>query len=86
MQAFAIKQNLGQGFKSPYFEQAVNQKIVWKYRGQIIQRNELMYLEVHIKRIDRLADQIIVIGDASLWRDNMRIYEVTDIALAIREA
>jgi hypothetical protein len=86
MQVYALNQGIGREFRSPHFEQVTNHKIVWKYRGQIIQANKKMYLDVHFKEIKRRGDQIVLIGDASLWRDNMRIYQVTDIAIGVSDA
>ena len=42
-----------------------------------------MQLEVHIKSIETKANYLVIIGDAYLWNGNMRIYQVTDLALAI---
>lgn len=86
MQVFALQQDLGKDFKSPKFVQVPNHKTVWKYRGQILLSVKEMHLEVHIKTIEKQADQLVIIADAFLWNDKMRIYQVTDIALGIAEA
>ena len=44
-----------------------------------------MRLEVHISRIERRDGQIVLRADASLWRDQLRIYEVRELGLAIVE-
>ena len=59
--------------------------VVWKYRGQIIQSNQLMSIEAHIKKIEREGDKIVVTADANLWKDGLRIYEITDAAIVIME-
>jgi len=86
MQVFALQQDLGKDFKSPKFVQVPNHKTVWKYRGQILLSVKEMHLEVHIKTIDIRGSQLVIIADAFLWNDKMRIYQVTDIALGIEEA
>lgn len=86
MQVYALQQDLGIEFKSPAFVQVPNHKTVWKYRGQILLSVKEMHLEVHIKTIETRELQLIMIADAFLWNDNMRIYQVTDIALGIEEA
>ena len=84
LRLFAINQNLGAGFVSPAFSNAVSE-VVWKYRGQIIQSNQLMSIEAHIKKIEREGDKIVVTADANLWKDGLRIYEITDAAIVIME-
>lgn len=86
MQIYVLHQGIGADFASPYFDTPVNHKITWKYRGQIVRPNKMMHLEVHISRVEQTADQITLIGRASLWRDHLRIYEVSEVALAVREA
>lgn len=85
LQAYAMQQGLGKKFRNPRFEQALGHTIVWKYRGQIIPRNKLMYLELHITDVKETAGQTVIYADANLWRDNMRIYEVKQLALQILE-
>jgi PfaB family protein len=86
MQAYALQLDLGKSFKNPRFGQAINHQISWKYRGQITPENHLMSLEVHISKIEVESDRITIIGDASLWKEDLRIYEIKDIALCLLEA
>lgn len=86
MQTFALQQDLGKDFKSPKFVQLDNHKTVWKYRGQILLGVENMHCEVHFKNIEKRGDKLAVIGDAYLWNEGTRIYQVTDLALGIEEA
>jgi 3-hydroxymyristoyl/3-hydroxydecanoyl-(acyl carrier protein) dehydratase len=86
MQVFALQQDLGKDFKSPKFVQVANHKTNWKYRGQILPPVEEMHLEVHIKNVERIGAQLVIVAEAYLWNDKMRIYQVTDIALGIEEA
>ena len=86
MQVFALQQDLGKKFISPRFVQLADHETVWKYRGQILQHVKEMQLEVHIKSVDMVSGQLQIIADASLWNDEVRIYEVTDLGLGIDEA
>ena len=86
MQIYAIQQNLGAGFRNPRFEQVANHQTNWKYRGQILLHVKEMQLEVHFKGIEKRDGQLILLADAYLWNDAVRIYHVTNIALAIVEA
>ena len=84
MRIFAIRKNLGTRFISPYFTNAVG-KVIWKYRGQIIQSNKIMSVEAHIKQVEAHGDRTVVKADASLWKDGLRIYELTDASISIVE-
>ena len=84
MQVFALQQDIGKDLPNPRFVQLNNShKTVWKYRGQILTDVKEMHLEVHIKSIETINGQLAIIGDAYLWNGKMRIYQVTDLALAI---
>ena len=64
----------------------VMSKVVWKYRGQILPQNKFMQLELHVKNIVRKDGEVIISADANLWREDLRIYEISDIVLGISEA
>ena len=86
MQVYALQQDLGKDFSSPKFVQVANHKTVWKYRGQILLSVKEMHLEVHVKSVEKKGAQLVITADAYLWNDQMRIYQLTDIALGIEEA
>ncbi len=85
MQVFALQQNLGEYLVNPHFYQVLDHQIVWKYRGQVTPDNAQYYLEVHITRIERQTGQVLIFGDASLWKPGMRIYEVEQVAIRLVE-
>lgn len=85
MQTYALHLDLGKTLKNPRFAQAINHQITWKYRGQITPENNLMSLEVHISKIQIESEKITIIGDASLWKEDLRIYEIKDLALCLVE-
>ena len=86
LQAYAIHNDLGRDFRSPRFIQTENHTTVWKYRGQIVPENKDMALELHIKNIETAPGRITLHAEASLWKENMRIYEVNTLALSIVES
>jgi len=86
MQIFSLHQDLGAPFRSPHFCQRLNHRILWKYRGQLIPTDDRMVIEVHIKSVEREPERVTVIGDASLWKNELRIYEITDAAICLEES
>ncbi|WP_394229121.1 hotdog fold thioesterase [Shewanella colwelliana] len=85
MQTYAISKDLGAGFKNPKFGQILS-NIKWKYRGQINPLNKQMSMDVSITSIKDEGGKKVITGNASLSKDGLRIYEVTDIAICIEEA
>lgn len=85
LQVYALKNNLGGDFTHPRFVAPLTE-VVWKYRGQITPLNEQMSLDVHITDIKKEKGEIILVGDANLAKDGLRIYEVKNIVLSIVEA
>ncbi|MFT6924802.1 MAG: acyl transferase domain-containing protein/3-hydroxymyristoyl [Psychromonas sp.] len=85
LQTYALKNDLGAGFKNPRFI-TPETEVIWKYRGQITPLNKQMSLDVHLTKIIRNQDEVRLVGDASLSKDGLRIYQVKDIVLSIVEA
>jgi 3-hydroxymyristoyl/3-hydroxydecanoyl-(acyl carrier protein) dehydratase len=83
IQVFALQQKIGENLPNPRFSQVDNHKTVWKYRGQILEHDPLMQIEVHIKEIKTIGNQYIILADASLWKGKLRIYEVTDCGVRV---
>ncbi|MCZ7669175.1 MAG: beta-hydroxydecanoyl-ACP dehydratase [Chloroflexi bacterium] len=83
MQAYALDQDLGAHLQNPHFSHTDNHEVVWIYRGQIAPNNAQMYLEVDITNVASSAEQVVVTGNASLWKTGMRIYEVKDISIRL---
>ena len=44
-----------------------------------------MQLALHVKKIIKKEKQVVLTADANLWRENLRSYEVIDIAVGISE-
>ena len=85
LQAYAIDAGLAQGMNSPMFHLPTNQSLSWKYRGQILPTHREMKLEVKVKKVEITKSNILIAGDASLWADDIRIYEVKDAAVCLTE-
>lgn len=72
-------------FSRPEFHIPENIPFTWKYRGQLVPTDGHCELEVHVKSVTRSVDSVVVVADASLWKPGLRIYELTDIAVELRE-
>jgi 3-hydroxymyristoyl/3-hydroxydecanoyl-(acyl carrier protein) dehydratase len=83
IQLFALQEGLGANILNASFDQTAPQKTIWKYRGQILQHDPLMNLEVNIKEVKEENGKVSIIADGSLWKGTLRIYEVTDMAVTI---
>jgi 3-hydroxymyristoyl/3-hydroxydecanoyl-(acyl carrier protein) dehydratase len=86
MQAYALRQDLGRGFRSPRFEPAADHGVTWKYRGQLTPGNEALALEIHLREPENRPEGLVLSGDASLWKDGLRIYAVDGVAIQLAEA
>jgi 3-hydroxymyristoyl/3-hydroxydecanoyl-(acyl carrier protein) dehydratase len=85
LQTYALKNDLGAQFKNPRFDAPLS-KITWKYRGQITPLDKKMSLDVHITDIIKTDNEVRLVGDANLAKDDLRIYAVQDIVLSIIES
>nr|WP_228290890.1 beta-ketoacyl synthase N-terminal-like domain-containing protein [Shewanella cyperi] len=85
LSSFALDAGLGEGFANPRFNHCLS-TVKWKYRGQISPLNKQMSLELHVTAIEREPGRVTLKADAWLAKDGLRIYEITDLALAIEEA
>lgn len=84
MQTFALANKVGDRVPSPHFGPVPGAPpVTWRYRGQITPKNQVMELEVHLKPIQRQPDRVVLTGDASLWVDGLRIYEINQLSLGI---
>ena len=86
IEIYALHQDLGDDFASPCFRLVSDHRTVWKYRGQILPGAGTMELEVNISEVVQRDQQCLLIADASLWKDGLRIYEIRDAAVCIAES
>ncbi len=82
--AWLLHSGLTDGLRAPVLRPAVGVELAWKYRGQILPEHQRMRGEVHLREVRREAERIIVIADGSVWRDDLRIYQVDNIAVEAR--
>jgi 3-hydroxymyristoyl/3-hydroxydecanoyl-(acyl carrier protein) dehydratase len=84
LQFYMLQENLQAGMKNPKFEPiALDKKLTWKYRGQVVPKNHL--IEATLDVIDQGRDEkgVYAIAQASLWVDKKRIYQVDHLAMRI---
>jgi 3-hydroxymyristoyl/3-hydroxydecanoyl-(acyl carrier protein) dehydratase len=85
MQEWLLDSGLGDDLREPGLVLPVGLPFTWKYRGQFRPTDGQCLLEVHIKRVDHRPGRVRVVGDASMWKPGLRIYQLTDIAVELRE-
>ncbi|MBB5957325.1 3-hydroxymyristoyl/3-hydroxydecanoyl-(acyl carrier protein) dehydratase [Saccharothrix tamanrassetensis] len=56
-------------------------EVKWKYRGQVTPDSRLVTVEVEVREAGEDERGRYVVGDASLWCDGLRIYEVTGLGV-----
>ena len=85
IQAYVIQFGPGREFKAARFRIPVGKNLTWRYRGQILPTNQLMQVEVHLTHVANENGRLLVEGDASLWADDLRIYEIKGAAIELSE-
>jgi PfaB family protein len=55
--------------------------IRWKYRGQITRKVETIQLEIHLKEVNQTGSRLEITGDGNLLREDLRIYQISNLAL-----
>jgi PfaB family protein len=83
MQLYVIENDLAADIPNAVFTLAKGIQMAWRYRGQILRTDRELYFEVSIKQVIREADRLVIIGDASLYKPGLRIYELLDIAIEV---
>ncbi|MFD0364771.1 hypothetical protein ACFQZZ_25305 [Nocardia sp. GCM10030253] len=86
LQLYILRTGLAEGITRPRFAPPRGVQMSWRYRGQILPTDRDMEFEAHIKEVRRDGDQLVVIADANVWRDGLRIYELQDVAVEVRSA
>jgi 3-hydroxymyristoyl/3-hydroxydecanoyl-(acyl carrier protein) dehydratase len=86
IQEWVVDTGLAAELAEPEFVLPTNLATSWRYRGQILATDREMTLDVHIKDVQRRAGRVRVVGEANVWKPGLRIYELGDIAVEVREA
>lgn len=81
--AYALHTGLADSLPDPAARPAAHVELAWKYRGQITPGHRRMRGEVHIRRVRRRGDGLLLVADGSVWRDDLRIYQVDNIGVEI---
>jgi hypothetical protein len=84
--AWALHTGVADGLPEPRLRPAAGVELSWKYRGQILREHQRMCGEVHIREVRRSADRIVVIANGSVYRDDLRIYQVDTIGVEVSSA
>lgn len=83
MRIFAMARGLTDQRAPFHFELVDGAVFQWKYRGQILPAVEKMRIEIHIRQVEETALGLQIEGDASLWADTIRIYQVKNASIRI---
>jgi 3-hydroxymyristoyl/3-hydroxydecanoyl-(acyl carrier protein) dehydratase/1-acyl-sn-glycerol-3-phosphate acyltransferase len=84
LQFWCIEQGWGEGIDHPRFEPlAMGVPLAWKYRGQVVPRNEVIRVELDVVEVGEDAGGRWVRADASLWVDALRIYEAKGMGMRV---
>lgn len=57
----------------------------WKYRGQVLQQHRGLQVEIHLRPPAQNTPSISLSGDASLWVDGDRIYEIKQAGISLQK-
>jgi 3-hydroxymyristoyl/3-hydroxydecanoyl-(acyl carrier protein) dehydratase len=85
MQEWLLDTDVARGMHEPGFIIPVGVPFSWKYRGQFLRDDGLATLEVHVKAVETRSGRLRATADASMWKPGIRIYELTDVAVELRE-
>ncbi|CAL99376.1 PfaB family protein [Saccharopolyspora erythraea NRRL 2338] len=66
------------------FATPVDERMEWKYRGQILRTDGEMTFDAHITDVRVDDDRVVVVADANVWKPGLRIYELTGVAVQAR--
>ncbi|HEY1721600.1 MAG TPA: beta-ketoacyl synthase N-terminal-like domain-containing protein [Magnetospirillaceae bacterium] len=85
LKALALAQGLDHDIPTARFESvALDGRINWKFRGQVLPTNKLISSVVEITEVARDGASVTVTATGSLWVDGLKIYEVTGLAIRLR--
>jgi acyl transferase domain-containing protein/3-hydroxymyristoyl/3-hydroxydecanoyl-(acyl carrier protein) dehydratase len=74
------------GLRNPRFESlATGAPLTWKYRGQVVPKNQLIQVEVDVVDVTRDNAGVVVMADGALWVDGLRIYLAKGLAVRLVE-
>ncbi|MEU7632088.1 beta-ketoacyl synthase N-terminal-like domain-containing protein [Nocardia sp. NPDC049220] len=62
---------------------ALDERLTWKYRGQVTPDNSLVTIELTVSRIEWTGAVCLAVADAALWVDGTKIYQVPDLSVRL---
>ncbi len=80
IQAFESAIKVGSNTKTTV-QIACGQEMKWKYRGQVLPTNKSVHVDIQVTDVKTTSSGTLFKGSANLWADNLRIYEIADLAL-----
>lgn len=84
LQAYMLVTGMDEGVESPRFEPlALGHEMTWRYRGQVVPKNELVHCTLEITERGRDDAGPFVVARASLWVDGLRIYSAEGLGMRI---
>ena len=83
MQVYAVESGLTDGLVNPRFQPGSGLETSWRYRGQILRTDPDMEFDVHIREVRRSPGRIQLIGDACVWKSDLRIYELVGVSVEV---
>lgn len=86
MQEWLLDSGHADHLRDPEFVVPVGEPFAWRYRGQFLPTDGTCTLEVHLRDVVAAPGRVRVGADASMWKPGLRIYELTGVAVELREA
>jgi len=70
-------------FSDGITRQVVDHEMVWKYRGQITPEDRQWRVAVQLTDVRVDPAGVTLFGDASVWKDDVRIYQIDGMAVSL---
>ena len=84
LQVAMLDQGLDEGLEDTRFEAvAMGEPLTWKYRGQVLPHNENVHCTLQIEDVQRADGSVLATATASLWVEDMRIYEARNVGMRL---
>ena len=84
LQVGCMLKGFGEGMANPRFEPLrIGEEMLWKYRGQVIPTNKLVYSTLDIVEQGEDDRGPYLVAEGSLWVDGKRIYEVRKMGMRV---
>ena len=84
LQFYMLETEMDKGIEFARFEPlALGHAMTWKYRGQVIPKNEHVQVVVEVTERGRDESGIYAVANASLWCDGIRIYSAENLGMRI---